>query len=63
MNWKAFCKVFCKKLWKKNNMYLEHQTLGQWLVCPIDPAYDIEDCRIFGSEMIIVIPFYLAQAQ
>ena len=25
---------------------MEHQTLGRWVVCPSDPAYYIEDCRI-----------------
>ena len=43
MKWKCFCKEFCKKLRKKKNMYLEHQTLGQWDNCPIDIAY-MEDC-------------------
>ena len=37
-NGKGFCKNFCKILWKKNNMYLEHQTLGQPFICPIIPA-------------------------
>ena len=26
---------------------MEHQALGQWDNCPIDPAYYIDDCRIF----------------
>ena len=26
---------------------MEHQTLGRWVVRPIDPAYYIEDCGIF----------------
>ena len=46
INWNDFCKELCKKLWKKNNMYLEHQKLGWSVICPSNPAYDIEDCRI-----------------
>ena len=29
--------------------YMEHHTLGRWVVWPIDPAYYIEDCRILNS--------------
>ena len=32
----------------KKKWWLEHQTLGQWVVRPINPAYYIEDCRILG---------------
>ena len=42
MNWKALCKIFCKKWWKKNNTW----TSDAWLtIClshrPSDPAYYI----------------------
>ena len=30
----------------KRKLCLEHQTPGWWVICPSDPAYYIEDCRI-----------------
>ena len=27
---------------------MEHQTLGRWVICPSDPAYYVEDCRILA---------------
>ena len=45
MNWKRiFAKNFARNYEKKK--YLEHQTLGRRVICPIDPAYYIEDWRI-----------------
>ena len=39
---------------------MEHQALGWWVVCLIDPAYYIEDCRIFGLlGQFRVYSFYL----
>ena len=33
--WKGFCKEFWEILWKqKNNMYLQHQTLGRKVIVP-----------------------------
>ena len=57
INWNNFCKAFCKKLWKIK-LYLEHQTLGPWVVCPSDPAYYIEDCRIY-RQLQLPLPFLL----
>ena len=31
---------------------MEHQTFGQWVVRPSDPAYYIEDCRISAVKEI-----------
>ena len=42
IHWNHFCK-------KK---YLEHQTLGQQVICPSEPAYYIVDCRIFGVHYV-----------
>ena len=39
INLKDFCKEFCKKLWEKI-------ILGTSDICPRDPAFYIEDCRI-----------------
>ena len=33
---------------------LEHQTLGWSVVCPINPAYYIEDCRILRAYCLII---------
>ena len=27
---------------------MDHQTLGWWFICPSEPVYHIEDCRIFS---------------
>ena len=43
MNWKPYCKVFCKKSLKK--YYLEHQTLGRWFICTSVPATKHEYIR------------------
>ena len=37
---------------------MEHQTLGQQDVHPSDPAYYIEDCRIFGQAATEQLPEY-----
>ena len=48
INWNIFCKEFCKRLWKKIML----GTSDAWLMRhlsqrPSQPAYYIEDCRIF----------------
>ena len=35
-------------------LYLEHQMLGQQVICPSDPAYYIVDCWILNLSMIRV---------
>ena len=49
MNWKAFCKVFCKKLWKKINAWSIRRLVNEIIIQHSDPAYYIEDCRIYNT--------------
>ena len=44
---KRFLERILQELMKKK--YFEHQMLGQWVVCSINPAYYIEDWRILSS--------------
>ena len=39
---KGFLQRILQEIMKKKK-YLEHQTLGRRVICPIDPAYYIED--------------------
>ena len=50
INWNDFCKELCKKLWKKKIILGTSDTwlLSQLSQRPSNPAYYIEDCRIFG---------------
>ena len=51
INWNYFCKEFCKKFWKLKNLILG--TSDAWSMSrssqqPCEPAYYIEDWRIFS---------------
>ena len=43
-----FCKNFARHYEKNNDMHLEHQTHGRWVVCPSDPATHCVILKIDG---------------
>ena len=47
-------------IFNQSKLYLDHQTLGWWVVRPNDPAYYIEDCRIFGRVSTLAHSFLWA---
>ena len=70
IKWNICCKEFCKKLWKQNNTYLEHQTLGPWVVCPFDPGYSLANkWMIFSSsnsaliQLIFIFLFFRCKSK
>ena len=45
---KQFLQKILQEIMKKK-LYFEHQTIGQQVICPSEPAYYIVDCRIFSE--------------
>ena len=51
---KGFCKEFWEILWKqkKNNMYLQHQTLGREVIVPSAQRTSVLYCKLADSKYV-----------